>query len=122
MNKKLIVMLAAVATAGAMFAHPGRGFHHGPMRGPGFRPPPMHGPGFYHHHHHHHYGRGWGVAGAVLGTAALVHDIVRPYPYYSPVVVAPPVVAPAPVVVSPAPVVAPAPVVVSPAPVVYRSW
>ena len=121
MNKKLIVMLAAVATAGAMFAHPGpRGFH-GPMHGPGFRPgPPMHGPGFY-HHHHHHYGRGWGVAGAVLGTAALVHDIVRPYPY-APVVVAPPVVAPAPVVVSPAPVVAPAPVVVSPAPVVYRAW
>ena len=97
MNKKLIIMLAAVATAGVMFAHPG--FHGGPR---GFHGgPPMRGPGFHHHHHHHHCG--WGVAGAVLGTAALVHDIVRP----APVVVAPPppVYAPAPVVVNPAPVV-----------------
>ena len=114
MNKKLIVMLAAVATAGVMFARPGPGFHGGFHRG--FHGgPPMRGPGFHHHHHHGHY-YGWGVAGAVLGTAALVHDMVRP----APVVVAPapvysaPVYAPAPVVVSPAPVYS--------APVVYRTW
>ena len=119
MNKKLIVMLAAVATAGVMFARPGPGFHGGP-RGFHGGPPPMRGPGpGFHHHHHHH--RGWGIAGAVLGTAALVHDIVRP----APVVVAPaPVYAPPPVVVSPAPVVVPPP---PPPPVVtyptyYRTW
>ena len=120
MNKKLIVMLAAVATAGVMFARPGPGgFHGGPggFHG-GFRggPPPRHprgpGPGFHHHHHHH---GGWGIAGAVLGTAALVHDIVRP----APVVVAPaPVYAPAPVVVAPPP--PPPPVVTYPT--YYRAW
>ena len=108
MNKKLIVMLAAVATAGVMFARPGPGGFHGGFRG---GPPPR-----YHHHHHHHHGYGWGIAGAALGTAALVHDIVRPRP----VVVAPaPVYAPAPVVVTPAPVYT-APVYS--APVYYRSW
>ena len=126
MNKKLIIMLAAAATAGVIFARPGPGFHGGPggFHG-GFRGgPPMHGPGYHHHHHHHH--RGWGIAGAVLGTAALVHDIVRP----APVVVAPPpvyapspVYAPAPVVVNPAPVVVqPAPVVTYPAATYYRGW
>ena len=122
MNKKLIIMLAAVATAGVMFARPGPGFHGGP-RGFHGGPPPMHhrgpGPGFYHHPHYRHH-CGWGVAGAVLGTAALVHDIIRP----APVVVAPaPVYAPPPVVVNPAPVVVPpAPVVTYPSTVYYRSW
>ena len=113
MNKKLIIMLAAAATAGVIFARPGPGFHGGFRGGP-----PMRGPGYHHHHHHHH--RGWGIAGAVLGTAALVHDIVRP----APVVVAPaPVYAPAPVVVNPAPVVVqPAPVVTYPAATYYRGW
>lgn len=116
MNKKLIVMLAAVATAGVMFARPGPGFHGGPRGFHGGPPPMRHygpGPGYHHHHHHH----GWGVAGAVLGTAALVHDIVRP----APVVVAPPppVYAPPPVVVNPAPVVVqPA----YPSTVYYRGW
>ena len=113
MNKKLIIMLAAVATAGVMFARPGPGFHGGFRGGP----PPMRGPGF---HHHHHRPCGWGVAGAVLGTAALVHDIVRPAPV---VVAPPPVYAPPPVVVGPSPVVVqPAPVVTYPATTYYRSW
>ena len=117
MNKKLIVMLAAVATAGVMFARPGPGGFHGGPRGfhGGFRggPAPMRYHGGYHHHHHHNVG--WGVAGAVLGTAALVHDIVRP----APVVVAPaPVYAPAPVVVAPPP--PPPPVVTYPT--YYRTW
>ena len=119
MNKKLIIMLAAVATAGVMFARPGPGFHGGP-RGfhGGFRggPPPMRYHGGYHHHRHH---CGWGVAGAVLGTAALVHDIVRPAPIF----VAPaPVYAPPPVVVSPAPVVVPPPPPVVTYPTYYRTW
>ena len=94
-TKKTLVMALALMTATCVFA-----------RGP-----------HYHHHHHH---RGWGIAGAVLGTAALVHDIVRP----APVVVAPaPVYAPAPVVVNPAPVVVqPAPVVTYPAATYYRGW
>ena len=121
MNKKVIIMLAAVATAGVMFARPGPGFHGGPGRfHGGFRggPPPMRGPGpGFHHHHRHHCG--WGVAGAVLGTAALVHDIVRP----APVVVAPaPVYAPPPVVVSPTPVVVPPPPPVVTYPTYYRTW
>ena len=106
MNKKLIIMLAAVATAGVMFARPGPGFHGGPR---------FHGGHGYHHHHHH---SGWGIAGAALGTAAFVNSIVRP----------PVVVAPAPVYTTPVyttPVYAPAPVVVAPPPpppVYYRSW
>ena len=115
MNKKLIIMLAAATTAGVIFAHPGPRFHGGP-RGHhgGFRGgPPAHGPAFHHHHQH----GGWGIAGAVLGTAALVHDIVRPAP--PPVVAAPP----PPVVVNPAPVVVqPAPVVTYPATTYYRGW
>lgn len=120
MNKKLIVMLAAVATAGMLFARPGPGFHGG--RGPGgFRgPSPTRGPGIHHHHHH----GGWGVAGAVLGTAALVNDIVRP----APAVVTTPVYAPAPVVTTyAAPAVAhtyaaPPPMPPPPPRVCYRPW
>ena len=116
MNKKLIVMLAAVATAGVMFARPGPGgFHGGPRGGHA----PMRAPGFHHGHHHHH-GGGWGVAGAVLGTAALVHDIVRPAPAVA-------VASPAPVVVTPAPVYTAAPVYAPPPPpppppVVHYHW
>ena len=119
MNKKLMVMLVAVATAGVLFARPGPGFH----GGHGFRgPAPMRGPGFHHHHHHHH--GGWGVAGAVLGTAALVNEIVRP----APVVVSTPVYAPAPVVTTyGAPVVtttyvAPPPPPPPPPRVYYSAW
>ena len=118
MNKKLIVTLIAATTAGVMFARPGPGFHGGYGRfhgGYGRFHGPMHmygpAPRFHHYHRHH---CGWGFAGAMLGTAALVHDIVRP----APVVVAPaPIYAPAPVY-APVPVYAPAPVVVNPAPVV----
>ena len=112
MNKKLIVMLVAVATAGITFARPGPGprggFHH--RGGPG---PRMHhgGP-----HFHHHSAAGWGIAGAVLGTAAIVHDIVRAAEP-APVVVAQP--ATTVVVAQPATTVyTPAPVVTTPAPVV----
>ena len=116
MNKKLIVMLAAVATAGVMFARPGPGFHGGFHGAPRFHG----GPGYHHHHHHH---SGWGIAGAALGTAALVNSIVRP-----PVVVAPAPVYTTPVYTTPVygtPVYSPAPVVVAPPPpppVYYRSW
>ena len=115
MNKKLIVMLAAVATAGVMFARPGPGGFHGGFRG---GRAPVRGPAFHHGHHHHHHHGGWGVAGAVLGTAALVHDRVRPAPVVT-------VAAPAPVVVTPAPVVTPVPVYAAPPPPpppVYYHW
>ena len=110
MNRKLTIMLAAVATAGVMFARPGPGFHGGGFRGGA----PMFHHGGYHHHHHHH--SGWGVAGAVLGTAALVNSIVRP---------APVAVAPAPMVVTPTPVYATPGVMTyapppPPPPVIYR--
>ena len=112
MNKKLTVMLMAVAMAGLVFARPGPGGHHG---GPRHNVPRHH----FHGHRHRHHHCGWGIAAAAIGTAAIVRDIVNPAPVV--VTPAPTVVAPAPVIVPPTPVVAtPAPVVVAPATTVYR--
>lgn len=106
MNTKMTIVatFAAVLCAGACWARPHGGFHHGP-------PPVFHHGGYHHHHVHHGFGPGFvgGVVGGVVG--GIIHDaIVGPSVVMSP---APVVVNPAPVVVAPA-----APVVVAqPAPV-----
>ena len=123
MNKKAIVMAAALVASLGVFAaphHGGRG-HHG-----GHRPGPvMHHHGGHHHSHHHgsawgHGGRNFwpGFVGGVVG--GLLYDAIEPSPK---VVVTTPVVT-TPVVTTPVvttPVVT-TPVVSAPVATVQNVW
>lgn len=106
MKKAMVLAAAAVMCVGTCMARPHGGPGGGP-RGGGPRPVMGPGPGGHHGGGHHHHGGGWGrggrnfwpgFVGGVVGGA--LYDAV-----VGPTVVAPTVVAPAPVVVTPAPVV-----------------